>query len=191
MRVCIGKRIKSKGKTGCDENKTHIDNVHELTHMHTHPCTYPHIHPHVHWCMYTHMTSIVLQFPYLGELVCVVGREEGEQEEGKEGGRERGRKGERKEGREGGREEGREGGRERGRKGERKEGREGGRERGRKGEREEGREGGRERGRKGEREDKYWRKGEENKMHSQDWVKKKDAYVDTQTGTKGGREAEG
>ena len=29
-------------------------------------------------------------------------------------------------------------------------------------------------------------------MHSQDRVKKKDAYVDTQTGgTKGGREAEG
>ena len=30
--------IKSKGKTGCDENKTHIDNVHELTHMDTHLC---------------------------------------------------------------------------------------------------------------------------------------------------------
>ena len=28
-------------------------------------------------------------------------------------------------------------------------------------------------------------------MHNQDWVKKRDAYVDTQTGTKGGREAEG
>ncbi|CAI5961242.1 unnamed protein product [Closterium sp. NIES-65] len=85
----------------------------------------------------------------------------GEREEGREGGRERGRKGEREEGREGGRErgrkgereEGREGGRERGRKGEREEGREGGRERERKGEREEGREGGRERGRKGEREE--------------------------------------
>ena len=52
-----------------------------MVHFKSNPHTYSehvnHTHtlhkdPHVHWYMYTHMTSIVLQFPYLGELVCVV-----------------------------------------------------------------------------------------------------------------------